>query len=146
MVVFDGLGPEKILEVYNPKVGMRGFVVIDNLSLGPGKGGIRMTPTVSVDEVSRLARAMTLKCAMAELPFGGAKSGIIADPKMLSKEKKEEIVRAFSEALKPVCPNMYVAAPDMNMGEEEMRWFAGANGSNKACTGKPADMGGLPHE
>lgn len=146
MVEFDGFGPEKILEVYNPRVGMRGFVVIDNTALGPGKGGIRMTPTVSPDEVYHLARAMTWKNALAELPFGGAKGGIVANDKEISREKKEEIVRAFSEALKPVVPDQYVAAPDMNMSEEEMRWFADENGGSRACTGKPEEMGGIPHE
>ncbi|MEK6941712.1 MAG: Glu/Leu/Phe/Val dehydrogenase dimerization domain-containing protein, partial [archaeon] len=63
MVKFDEFGPEKILQVYDPKTGMQGFVVIDNTARGPGKGGIRMTPTVSVDEVSRRARAMSFKCA-----------------------------------------------------------------------------------
>jgi len=146
MPEYDVFGPEKILSVYSPHVGMRGFVVIDNTGLGPGKGGIRMTSSVSVDEVARLARVMTWKNALAELPFGGAKSGIIADDRKISPEKKKEIVRAFSKALKIVCPDMFVAAPDMNMAEEEMRIFAEANGSMKACTGKPKDMGGLPHE
>src|SRR3989338_11028258 len=77
MVTFDNFGPEKIVEVYNPKVGMHGFFVIDNTALGPGKGGIRMTPTVSITEVSRLARAMTWKNALVDLPFGGAKAGIV---------------------------------------------------------------------
>ncbi len=143
---FDEFGPEKIFEVYDPKSGMHGFLVIDNTARGPGKGGIRMTPTVDKEEVCRLARAMTLKCALADLPFGGAKGGIIADDKKISKEKKKEIVEAFSDALKPVCPSQYVSAPDMNMAEEEMRWFANKNGSMKACTGKPSDMGGIPHE
>src|SRR3990167_9121440 len=107
MVEFDAYGPEKILQVYNPKVGMRGFVVLDNLSLGPAKGGIRMTPTVSIDEVARLARAMTWKCALADLPFGGGKSGIIADTKNLTKEKKKEIIEEFAKALKIVTPSMY---------------------------------------
>ena len=146
MVEFDEFGPEKIVSVYNAKIGMRGFVVIDNTALGPGKGGIRMTPTVSVDEVSRLARTMTWKCALADIPFGGAKSGIIADSKKISVEKKESIVKAFSEGLKIVCPDLYVAAPDMYMAEKEMEWFIEANGDRKACTGKPKSMGGLPHE
>lgn len=146
MIEYDEFGPEKILSVYNAKIGMKGFVVIDNTSLGPGKGGIRMTPTVSVEEVSKLARAMTWKCALADLPFGGAKSGIVADDKKISIEKKEDIVRSFSEAIKIICPELYVAAPDMYMSEREMEWFAEANGNNKACTGKPKSMGGLPHE
>lgn len=146
MVNFDEFGPEKILEVYDPKVGMHGFVVIDNTALGPGKGGIRMTPTVSIDEVSRLARAMTWKCSLAGLPFGGAKSGIIADSHKMDLKTKRKIVESFSKALKVICPEKYVAAPDMNMAEKEMEWFAKANGSLKSCTGKPKKMGGIPHE
>jgi glutamate dehydrogenase/leucine dehydrogenase len=125
---------------------MKGILVIDNTVLGPGKGGIRMTPTVDVREVFKLARVMTWKCALAELPFGGAKSGIIADPKKIPKEEKLELIRAFSRTLKPVCPSMYVAAPDINTAEEEMAVFAKENGSMKACTGKPEEMGGIPHE
>ncbi|MBI4182014.1 MAG: Glu/Leu/Phe/Val dehydrogenase [Candidatus Aenigmarchaeota archaeon] len=153
MVEFDSFGPEKIFEVYNAKVGMHGFVVVDNTALGPGKGGIRMTPTVSIQEVSRLARAMTWKCALADLPFGGAKSGIIADDRQISPQRKQEIIRAFAEAIRPVCPKYYIAGPDMNMAEEDMRTFAQANGSWKSCTGKPADLCvrpgekcGIPHE
>ena len=146
MVEFDAFGPEKIIQVYNPKVGMIGVVVLDNTSLGPGKGGIRMTPTVSVEEVAKLARTMTWKNALADLPFGGAKSGIIADPREFSKEKKKEIIEAFAEALKLVCPDYYVAAPDINTAEEEMGWFAKANGNKKSVTGKPKKLGGLPHE
>jgi glutamate dehydrogenase (NAD(P)+) len=144
--MFDMLGPEKIIEVYNPRVGMRGFVVIDNTALGPGKGGIRMTPTVSKVEVARLARTMTYKNALAQLPFGGAKAGIIADDKQLTKIEKKKIVDEFSKALKMIVPKFYVAAPDMNMAQDEMAWFSKANGSKKACTGKPKNMGGLPHE
>jgi glutamate dehydrogenase/leucine dehydrogenase len=146
MVNFDGFGPEKIVEVYNPKVGLRGVVVIDNTARGPGKGGIRMTPSVDVTEVSRLARAMTWKTAMADLPFGGAKSGITADAKKLTPQQKDAIIAEFSKALKIVCPSQYVAAPDINTAEHEMRVFADANGDRKCTTGKPADMGGIPHE
>lgn len=149
----DEWGPEKILQVYDPKVGLKGVLVIDNTALGPGKGGIRMLPTVTTEEIFRLARTMTWKCALAELPFGGAKSGIVADPKQISKEEKMEIIRAFSRALKPVSPKLYIAAPDINTGEEEMAVFALENGSMKACTGKPAHMCvkpgvrcGIPHE
>ena len=146
MVEYDEYGPEKILEVYDPKVGMHGFVVIDNTSRGPGKGGIRMTPSVDKDEVARLARAMTWKNALADLPFGGAKSGIIADPRTFTQKKKDQIVASFSKALKVVVPDIYVAGPDMNIAEHEMEVFATANGSMKSCTGKPAAMGGIPHE
>lgn len=103
---------------------MKGILVIDNTALGPGKGGIRMTPTVNVEEVFRLARTMTWKCALAELPFGGAKSGIIADPKKISKEEKMNLIRAFAIALRPLSPSQYVAAPDINTGEEEMAVYA----------------------
>ncbi|MBS7620555.1 hypothetical protein KEJ32_00265 [Candidatus Bathyarchaeota archaeon] len=71
----DEWGPEKILQVYDSETKMKGILVIDNTALGPGKGGIRMTSTVDIEEVFRLARTMTWKCALAELPFGGAKSG-----------------------------------------------------------------------
>jgi len=146
MVTYDDYGPEKILEVYHPRIGMRGWVVIDNTALGPGKGGIRMTPSVSMDEVARLARAMTWKCSLAGLPFGGAKSGILADPKHMSPKQKDDIVRAFGQAITVVCPDKYVAAPDINTAEHEMEVLAKAVGSLKACTGKPRKMKGIPHE
>ncbi len=146
MTVFDDIGPEKIVEIHHPKTGTEGFVVIDNTSLGPGKGGIRMTPTVSIEEVMKLARVMTLKNALAELPFGGAKAGIVADPKHISQKHKDEMIKAFAKSIGDLSPKEYVAAPDMNMAEHEMAVFAKANGSMKSCTGKPKSMGGLPHE
>ncbi|MBT4576747.1 Glu/Leu/Phe/Val dehydrogenase [Candidatus Woesearchaeota archaeon] len=146
MIEYDSYGPEKVLEVYHPKSGMRGFVVIDSTALGPAKGGVRMTPTVTAHEVSRLARAMTWKNALADLPFGGGKGGIIGNDKDMSPEEKAEFVKAFAEGLKVICPEHYVSAPDMNMAEPEMRIFAETIGDMKSCTGKPADMGGIPHE
>jgi glutamate dehydrogenase/leucine dehydrogenase len=96
---------------------------------------------------------MTWKCALAKIPFGGAKSGVIADPKQITAEKKFDLIRAFSRSLKRVCPSLYVAAPDINTGEKEMAVFAEANGSMKSTTGKPAHMCvkpgikcGIPHE
>ena len=149
----DEWGPEKVLQVYDSHSKAQGILVIDNTALGPGKGGIRMTSTVSVEEIFRLARTMTWKCALAELPFGGAKSGIIADPKKISKEEKLNLIKAFGMALKPLSPSQYIAAPDINTGEEEMAAFALANGSLRSCTGKPAHMCvrpgekcGIPHE
>lgn len=142
----DEFGPEKIIEVYNPKIGLKGILVIDNTSRGPGKGGIRMTPTVNVEEVFRLARTMTWKTALANLPWGGAKSGIIFDSKKHSVEEKKKIVMSFGRALKFISPKMYIAAPDIATGEEEMRWFVEGNGYLKSATGKPKDLGGLPHE
>ncbi|MAG47483.1 glutamate dehydrogenase [archaeon] len=145
-VIFDEFGPEKILEVYNPKVGMHGFVCVDSSALGVAKGGIRMTPTVSIEEVAKLARTMTWKNSMASIPFGGGKAGIIADDRQISPEKKQEIVQAFAEEIKAICPSFYIAGPDMNMAEGEMETFAKANGSRKSVTGKPKSLGGLPHE
>ncbi len=157
MIEFGEFGPEMIIEVYNPKIGMHAFLCIDNTALGKGKGGIRMTPTVDVEEVFRLARTMTWKNALAELPFGGAKAGIIADVKNISKEKKKELVQAFAKALKPLSPSKYVAGPDINTTEEDMKWYAEANGDWRSCTGKPASICmkifgkegekcGIPHE
>ncbi|MGB9959740.1 MAG: Glu/Leu/Phe/Val family dehydrogenase [Candidatus Bathyarchaeales archaeon] len=149
----DEWGPEKILQVYDPETKMKGILVIDNTTFGPGKGGIRMTPTVDMEEVFRLARTMTWKCALAELPFGGAKSGIIADPKEISKEEKSNLIKAFAIALKPLSPSQYIAGPDINTGEEEMAIYALTNGNLNSCTGKPANMCvkpgekcGIPHE
>jgi len=149
----DQWGPEKILQVYDPKTAMKGVLVIDNTKLGPGKGGIRMLPSVTTEEIFRLARTMTWKCALAKIPFGGAKSGIIADPKQMTEKKKTELIKAFSRTLKRVCPSLYVAAPDINTGEKEMAVFAQENGSMKSATGKPAHLCvkpgvkcGIPHE
>lgn len=152
-VFADEWGPEKILCVYDVVSGMRGILVIDNTARGPGKGGIRMLPSVSTRNIFRLARIMTWKCSLADLPFGGAKSGIIANPKKMTIEHKMEIMRAFSRALKPLCPELYIAAPDINTGETEIAVFVLENGSLKSATGKPAHMCvkpgedcGIPHE
>jgi glutamate dehydrogenase/leucine dehydrogenase len=143
----DEFGPEKIIEVYDPRVKLHGFVVIDNTTRGPGKGGIRMTSTVTVEEVFRLARTMTWKTALANLPFGGAKSGIVASEEDLkNKERKKQLMIAFGKALRNIAPKIYIAGPDVNTGEEEMRWFVEGNGNLKSATGKPKDLGGLPHE
>ncbi|MFC1768755.1 Glu/Leu/Phe/Val dehydrogenase [Nanoarchaeota archaeon] len=151
MVEYNEIGPEKIIQVYDPETGMRGITVIDNTVLGPAKGGIRMIPDVSVEEVSRLARAMTYKNALADLPFGGGKSGIIANSKEISPEQKDKIVAAFSRKIKEECPNNYIAAPDMYMAEHEMEVFVKANGDIKSATGKPQTLCqgyacGIPHE
>lgn len=146
MTNFDEFGPEKIINVYDPKSGMRGVIVIDNTHRGLGKGGIRMTPSVSQNEVMRLARTMTWKNAMADLPFGGAKSGIFFDPKNSTPQKKKQIIEAFGRALKGIAPSLYVAGPDINTTEKEMGQIALAAGSRKVCTGKPSKMGGIPHE
>ena len=154
----DEFGPEYVVEVYDKKVGLKGILVVDNTSLGPGKGGIRMTPTVDVPEVFRLARTMTWKNALAELPFGGAKAAIKAPLEDIkNRDRKKALIQAFSKSLKPLVPKMYIAGPDVNTGEQEMQWFFEANGDWRACTGKPANVCmklfgkpgekcGIPHE
>ncbi|MDP3918733.1 MAG: Glu/Leu/Phe/Val dehydrogenase [Nanoarchaeota archaeon] len=144
--MYNQIGPEKIIKIYDPKTGMKGIICIDSTKLGPAKGGVRMMPNITEDEVFRLARAMTLKCAMAGLPFGGGKGGIIADDRTLTSKQKKELVIAFGKAIKNLAPSEYVSAPDMNMAEEEMRWIVEGNGNKKCVTGKPKDLGGIPHE
>ncbi len=142
----DKIGPRYVVKVYNDKFKSWGYLVIDNLQLGPGKGGIRMTPSVTEEEVSRLARAMTLKNALARIPFGGAKSGINFDPRAHTKQEKKEIVEWFARELQPLLIKYYIAGPDVNMTELEMAQFVQAAGNRKAATGKPSKLGGLPHE
>mgnify|MGYP001565260940 CR=1 FL=1 len=154
----DEFGPEYVIEVYDKKIGLKGILIIDSTALGPGKGGIRMTPSVDVTEVFRLAKTMTWKNALAELPFGGAKAGIKASPEDIkNKDRKKALIQAFSKALKPLVPRRYIAGPDVNTGEQEMQWFFEANGDWRACTGKPAtvcmrlfgkpgEKCGIPHE
>jgi len=139
----DEWGPEKVVQVYDEATRMKGVLVIDNTARGPGKGGIRFTPTVTPWEVFRLARTMTWKCAVADLPFGGAKGGIRGDPK---KVEKTAWVEAFARAVAPFVPEQYVAAPDMYTGEREMAAFVKEVGDLKGATGKPAEIGGIPHE
>ncbi|MBS3056322.1 MAG: Glu/Leu/Phe/Val dehydrogenase [Candidatus Aenigmarchaeota archaeon] len=143
--MFDQFGPEKILQVYDPKLNVKGILVIDNTALGPGKGGIRMTPSVTIEEVCNLARTMTWKNAMADIPFGGAKAGIVFDDRTINQKQKDRIITAFAKGIKPLCPSQYIAGPDMNTAEHEMEAFAKVNGYD-SCTGKPKIMGGLPHE
>lgn len=147
----DTFGPEYILEVYDSSIGMRGFLVIDNTALGPGKGGIRMTPNVTKEEVFRLARTMTWKNALAGIPFGGAKAGIVwpasvpptggtSAGKPSDEKLKKQFVQSFARALKPLMPSRYIAGPDVNTGEREMQWFVEATGNWRTATGKPAGL------
>ncbi len=139
--------PEMIVEVADDAIGMRGILVVDNTKRGVGKGGIRMTPTVTKDEVMRLAATMTLKNAIADLPFGGAKSGIIATKDVIENPKlKKAYMQAFANAIKPLLKTKYIAGPDVNTTEKEMQWFAEAVKDRKTVTGKPKKLGGLPHE
>ncbi len=151
----DPFGPEHIVEVYDPRVGMRGFLVIDNTVLGPGKGGIRMTANVTKEEVFRLARTMTWKNALAGIPFGGAKAGMVWQGG--SDELKKKHLQSFARAIKMFVPKYYIAGPDVNSGEKEMQWFVEATGIWRSATGKPANLCmqlfgkegekcGIPHE
>jgi len=146
MVEYDGFGPEKVIEVYNPKVGMRGILVVHNTALGPAKGGIRMTSTVSTAEVLKLAKVMTWKSSLANLPFGGGKGGIIANSRQITPKHKQDLVRSYALALKKLIPDEYIGAPDISMGKMEMETFVKAHGNPKCVTGKPEKLGGLPHE
>lgn len=139
----DEYGPERILQVYDPLTRMQGVLVVDNTALGPGKGGVRMVPDVTVEEVFGLARAMTWKNALAGIPFGGAKSGIKAHG---NAPNKAQLVAAFAKKIAELVPSCYIPGPDMNIGENEMAIISKAIGTPKAATGKPASMGGLPHE
>ena len=146
MIKGSDLGPEYVIKVYYPKKDVWGYCVIDNTVRGPGKGGIRMTGSVSEEEVCRLARAMTLKNALADIPFGGAKSGICCDAKKLTPKEKKEIIQWFAVALKPFLISKYIAGPDVNTTEKEMEWFVQAAKNRKSATGKPTALKGLPHE
>jgi len=159
----DEFGPEYIIKIYDSKIDMEGYLVIDNTVFGPGKGGIRMTPNVTEEEVFRLARAMTFKNALADIPFGGAKAGIKFpvvkhETPIETKERKKEFIQSFARAIKPFTPKKYIAGPDVNTGEREMQWFTEATGIWKSATGKPTNLCikvnsknnshrcGIPHE
>jgi glutamate dehydrogenase (NAD(P)+) len=139
----DDWGPEKVLSVYDPDTGMKGVLVIDNTAAGPGKGGIRFSKTTSAQEVFRLARTMTWKCAAGGLPFGGAKAGIIGNPAELDRVGW---MKSFAKMIRPYCPLQYIAATDIGTTELDMAIFAHEIGDMRACTGKPQELGGIPHE
>ncbi len=152
---YDTWGPEYVVKVYNPNIHLVGFLVIDNTVLGPGKGGIRMIQNVDEEEVRRLARAMTWKNALAGIPFGGAKSGIVWEGG--TEAAKKICIQGFAKAIKIFTPKKYIAAPDVNTGEKEMQWFVEATGNWRSATGKPAnycmqvfgskgEKCGIPHE
>lgn len=132
----DDLGPEKIVHIYKPKSGLKAIVVIDNLALGPAVGGCRMAPDVDTREVFRLARAMTLKNALNDLPHGGAKSAILADPTV---SNKEDLVREFAQAIKNLTD--YIPGPDMGTNETCMAYIKDEIGRS---VGLPRIIGGLP--
>ncbi len=134
----DEIGPEKILHLRDVSVGLEAILVVDNTAAGPAIGGIRMAPDIALDEVFRLARAMTFKNAAAGLRHGGAKAGIIADPGMPSHEK-ERLVRAFAQAMADVLD--YIPGPDMGLTEANMAQIHDEIGR---VVGLPPVMGGIP--
>ena len=126
-----------------------GYRVIHNNVLGPSKGGIRYAPDVSLNEVKALAAWMTWKCALVDLPFGGAKGGIICDPKKLSPDELERLTRRYTADLFDVFgPDKDIPAPDMNTNEQIMAWVLDTYSmharrtENAVVTGKPVGLGG----
>jgi glutamate dehydrogenase (NAD(P)+) len=134
----DELGPKRIIHVYEPTVGLRGTLVVDNVAAGPAIGGLRMAPDVSTEECFRLARSMTLKNAAAGLPHGGGKSVLYGDPSM-PVEAKERLVRAMACALGD-CDD-YIFGPDMGTDEICMAWVKSEIGR---AVGLPRELGGIP--
>jgi len=134
----DSLGPKKVLFVNNPAVNLNGIVVVDNTACGPAVGGCRMAVDVSLEECARLARAMTLKNAAAGLPHGGAKSVIVADPKM-DLESKQQLMRAFARSIEHEID--YIVGPDMGTNEHFM---ACVYDEIHRAVGLPREIGGIP--
>lgn len=135
-IKFDELGPRKVISLYSPKAGLRAMVVVDNTALGPSIGGVRVSPAVTMEEVARLARTMTLKCSIAGLPHGGGKAGIVADPK---DPMKERLFRAFARMISGLAE--YIPGPDMGSDETAMAWVQDEIGR---VAGLPEEIGGLP--
>jgi glutamate dehydrogenase (NAD(P)+) len=134
----DDLGPAKIIHIYEPTTGLKAIVVIDNIACGPAIGGVRMAVDVTTEEVFRLARAMTLKNATAELPHGGGKSAILADPKLPLAEK-EKLMRTFAQSIRDITD--YIPGPDMGTDERCMAWVKEEIGR---AVGLPRELGGIP--
>lgn len=139
----DKWGPEKVVQVYDPDISMQGYLIIDNTTLGPGKGGIRISPTITPLGIFKLARLMTWKCALAEIPFGGAQAGIRANPYEIDSIK---YIKAFADKIAPFVPNRYIAGPDINVGEKEIAAFVETVGDLLGATGKPTDLGGIAYQ
>jgi glutamate dehydrogenase (NAD(P)+) len=141
--LMDDWGPEKIICVSDPRTGMKGVLVIDNTARGLGKGGVRMSPTLTVPEVARLARVMTWKWALADIFLGGAKAGIRADPR---SPDKEAVLRSWCRALRKHIPSEYVAGLDMGMSERDAAVIQDALGDAGASMGTPSALGGVPYD
>jgi glutamate dehydrogenase (NAD(P)+) len=141
--LMDEWGPEKVVCVSDRRTGMKGVLVIDNTARGMGKGGTRMSPTLRVAEVARLARTMTWKWAAVDLFHGGAKAGIVGDP---SSPGKEHVLRAFARALTNEVPREYVFGLDMGLTETDAAIFLDELGDRGAAVGLPTALGGLPYD
>lgn len=134
----DRLGPEKVIELYDPVAGLKAILVVDNTAAGPAIGGTRMAADVTGQECFRLARAMTFKNAAAGLPHGGAKSVIVGSPAM-PRDDKERIIRAFARAIREIAD--YIPGPDMGTDETAMAWVRDEIGR---AVGLPRELGGIP--
>src|ERR1051326_5505664 len=126
-----------------------GYRVQHSLTSGPSKGGLRYHPNVDLGEVAALAMWMSWKCAIMNLPFGGAKGGIACDPEQLTHAEKERLTRRYTEELLPIIgPRVDVPAPDLGTDEQTMAWIMDTYSMSVgyACpeivTGKPVELGG----
>jgi glutamate dehydrogenase (NAD(P)+) len=126
-----------------------GYRVQHNFARGPAKGGIRYSPDVTIDEVRALAAWMTWKCAVVNVPFGGAKGGVICDPMQMSQAELERLTRRYAaELIDFIGPEKDVPAPDMNTNEQTMAWIMDTYSMharhtvNAVVTGKPVELGG----
>ena len=141
--LMDEWGPEKVVCVSDRRSGMRGVLVLDNTARGMGKGGTRMSPTLTVREVARLARTMTWKWAAVDLFHGGAKAGILGEP---GAPDKEAVLRAFARALRNEVPAEYVFGLDMGLTEQDAAVLLDELGDHGAAVGLPRALGGLPYD
>lgn len=128
-----------------------GYRVIHNYALGPAKGGIRYAPDVTLDEVKALAAWMTWKCAVMDIPFGGAKGAVKCDPKKLTRVELEKITRRYTANLLDIIgPDKDIPAPDLNTDEQIMAWIMDTYSMHvrrterAVVTGKPLILGGSP--
>jgi glutamate dehydrogenase (NAD(P)+) len=126
-----------------------GYRVQYNITLGPAKGGIRYHPDVTLDEVTALAAWMTWKCAVAHVPFGGGKGGVICDPTRMSRRELEALTRRYvAEIIDAIGPDKDVPAPDVNTNDQIMAWVMdtysmhAGHTETAVVTGKPIEMGG----
>ena len=126
-----------------------GYRVHHSTVRGPGKGGIRYSPNVNLDEIKALATWMTWKCSLLNLPLGGAKGGVCVNPRILSKRELEKLTRRYtSEIINYIGPDIDIPAPDVNTNAQIMAWIMDTYSMNKGrpvpgvVTGKPIEIGG----